>query len=50
MYFILNTKYTLSLKFVPAQVPGNNYIGVPVRNDWKSSIIPVNFLKGMDER
>ena len=25
MYFILKTKYTLSLTFLPAQVRGNNY-------------------------
>ena len=25
MYFILKTKHTLSLKFVPAQVRGNNH-------------------------
>ena len=24
-HFILNTKYTLSIKFVPAQVRGNNH-------------------------
>jgi hypothetical protein len=36
MYFILKTKYTLSLKFVPAQVRGNNH--------WSTSQVRANIL------
>ena len=36
MYFILKTKYTLILRFVPAQVCGNNH--------WSSSQVRLNIL------
>jgi hypothetical protein len=36
MYFILKTKYTLSLTFLPAQVRGNNY--------WSTSQVQVKIL------